>query len=143
MSFQQGENSYDITFICMSTIGLILLIGYIAFAYFVAHKGDFYNNRRWKAAIWLASIFGVVLSASLLLFSIIAIISSAPGKNIFEVIRRMLGVFSFTLAFIIPFVFIVCVGTHHQLKLRLNSDDYLDKIWKDPNKGHKSPIQEI
>ena len=143
MMFQQGENSYDITLLCMSVLGLLLLIGYIAFSYFVTHKGDFYHIRRWKAAIWFAGIFGGILGVPLFLSSVAAIGSASSTKNVFEVIGTTIGGLFSILAFILPFVFMVCIGTHHQLKWWLNSDDYLEKIWKDPNKGHKSPIQDI
>jgi hypothetical protein len=141
--FQQGEKSYDITLLCMSAIGLILLVGYIAFSYFVTHRGDFYHIRRWKASIWLASIFGGILGVPVFLLSIAALIASSSAKNIFEIIGVIIGGFLSIIAFILPFVFMVCIGTHHRLKWWFNSDDYLDKIWKDPNKGYKSPIQDI
>jgi hypothetical protein len=131
----------------MSGIGLILLVGYIAFSYFVTHRGDFYRIRRWKASIWSASIFGCflggILGVPLYLGSTVAIISSSSARNIFGVIGVTIGGFLSLLAFILPFVFMVCLGTHHHLKWWLNSDDYLDKIWKDPNQGHKNPIQDI
>jgi hypothetical protein len=120
MMFQQGENSYDITLLCMSGIGLILLVGYIAFSYFVTHRGDFYRIRRWKASIWSASIFGCflggILGVPLYLGSTVAIISSSSARNIFGVIGVTIGGFLSLLAFILPFVFMVCLGTHHHLK---------------------------
>jgi hypothetical protein len=143
MMFQQGQNSYDITLLCMGAIGFILLIGYVGFSYFVTHKGDFYHNRRWRAAIWIADILGGILGVPMFLFSITAIVNGSSAKSIIEVIGLMIGGLFSILAFILPFVFMVCVGMHHQMKWWLNSDDYLDKIWKDPNKGNKSPIQEI
>ena len=143
MMFQQGENSYDVTLLCMSAIGLILLIGFIAFSYFATHKGDFYRIRRWKAAIWFAGIFGGILGVTFFFFSIAAIDISLSTKNVFEVIITTIGGFFSILAFILPLVFMICIGTHHQLKWWLGSDDFLDKIWNDPNKGHKSPIQDI
>lgn len=143
MMFQQGENSYNTTLLCMSVIGSILLTGFIAFSYFVTHQGDFYHIRRWKAAIWVAGIFGGSLAVPLFLLSSAAISSSSLTKNVFEVIGTTIGGLFSILAFILPFVFMVCIGTHHQLRWWLNSDDYLDRIWKDPNKGHKSPIQDI
>jgi hypothetical protein len=143
MIFQVGKNSYDITLICISSVGVILLVGYAGFAYLVTHSGDFYHVRRWKASLWFASIFGIILSALLIIFSIRPIISSAVERNTFEVIKQVIGMIFTGLTLIIPFLFVVTIGTHHQLKWWLNSDDYLDKVWKDPSKGHKNPIQEL
>ena len=143
MIFQQGGNSYDITLICMSAIGGILFVCYIVFAYLVTHSGDFYHVRRWKAALWFAGIPGVILSVLFIFFSITAIVSNTIGKNTSEIIGQVIGVIFSSLTLIVPFLFLVTIGTHHQLKWWLKSDDYLDKIWKDPNKGYKSPIQEL
>jgi hypothetical protein len=60
-----------------------------------------------------------------------------------EIIGAIVAGFFPTLALIIPPLFAIAWGTHNQLKWWLNTDDFLDKIWKDPNKGHKSPIQEL
>jgi hypothetical protein len=44
---------------------------------------------------------------------------------------------------IIPFTFLFTISTHYQLKWWPDSNIYLDKIWKDPNKESRSPIQDI
>jgi cation transport ATPase len=143
MIFHLGEGSYDITFICVTLVGVILLVIYILFAYRVTHKGDFYQIRRWKASIWLASILTVSMYILLGTFLITLIVINASEKNVYEIIRLMVVGFFTTLIFSIPFQFIISIGTHYKIKWWLDSDDYLDKIWKDPNTGHKSPIREI
>jgi len=143
MIFQLGGNSYDLTLICTSANGVILFVSYVGFAYLVTHSGDFYQARRWKAALWFAGIFGVILSALLIFFSITTIVSSTVERNTYEVIGQVIGAIFSSLTLIVPLLFVTAIGTHHQLKWWLNSADYLDKIWKDPNKGHKSPIQEL
>jgi len=143
MMFGQGGNSYDITLICMRMIGIILFISYVVFAYLVTHRGDFYHIRRWKAALWFAGFPGIILSALLLFSSITMTVGTATGKDPLEVIALVFSVIFSALSLIGPFLFVVTIGTHQQLKWWLNSDDYLDKIWKDPNKGHKNPIQEL
>lgn len=159
MILQQGENTSDVTFICMITNGVILLISYILFAYWVTHKGDFYHIRRWKASIWLASITAAIFWGALLIIPVVLIIiNSSPkniidmiwmksinssAKNIFEFFGLVVGSFLSMFNLVVPLLFIVTLGTYHQLKWWLISDDYLDKIWKDPNKGHKSPIREL
>jgi len=116
------------------------------FAYWVIHRGKFYHIRRWKAAIWSGIIFGIfgIFLFVILSFSILisADISRLSVQNISEVIKLMIGLFLTITFIIIPLIFLVTFGMHHQLKWWLNSDDYLDKIWKDPNKGRKSPIQD-
>ena len=127
----------------MSIVGAILLISYVVFAYLVTHRGDFYQVRRWKAALWFAGLPGVILSAILLFSSITTIVRNSVEKNADELIGSVFGAVFSAFALIVPFLFVVTIGTHHQLKWWLNSDDYLDKLWKDPNKQQKSPIQEL
>jgi hypothetical protein len=115
---------------------------YVGLAYVATHNGDFYQVRRWKAALWFANIFGVILSALFIFFSVTAVGSSAVEKNAYEIIGQIIGVVFSSLTFIVPFLFVVAIGTQRELEWWPDSDDYLDKIWKDPNKGHKSPIQE-
>jgi len=136
-------NSIDVTLVCLNTMGVVLFISYLVFTYLVTHKGDFYHIRRWKAALWVAGIPGVMLSAFLLLPSIPVVVSNSPGKNLFEFIGLIIGAIFSTLVLVTPLLFVIAFGTHYRLKWWLNSDDFLDKIWKDPNKGHKSPIQEL
>ena len=143
MIFQQEGNSYDITLICMSAVGVILFVSFAGFTYLVTHSGDFYHVRRWKASLWFACTFGVILSVLLIIFSIQPIVSNTVERNTYEIIGQVIGVIFSSLTLIIPFLFLITIGIHYQLKWWLNSDDYLDKIWKDPNKGHKSPIQDL
>jgi hypothetical protein len=142
MIIQTGGNSYNLTPICGNAIGIFLLVGYIGFAHLVTHSGDFYHIRRWKASLWFAGIFGVILYAFFIIFSIPTTLGSVE-RITFQAIGQAIGVIISGFTIIIPVLFVSAIGTHHQLRLWLNSDDYLDKIWKDPNKGHKNPIQEI
>jgi hypothetical protein len=92
--------------------------------------------------LWFAGIFGVILYAFFIIFSIPTTLGSVE-RITFQAIGQAIGVIISGFTIIIPVLFVSAIGTHHQLRLWLNSDDYLDKIWKDPNKGHKNPIQEI
>lgn len=157
MLLKQGENSCDITFICLSMIGVILTVSYILFAYWVTHKGDFYHNRRWRGAVLVAGISSILipLSFSLVILSVIlsssksifelygTIIALLSRKNLLEIIGLIIGLFFTFLIIVIPYLYVVTLGIHFRIRRSIDSDDYLDKIWKDPNKGHKSPIQEI
>jgi len=124
-------------------MGMVLLISYFGFAYWVTHKGDFYHIRRWKAALWVAGILGIILFVIPPFSPIPTIISPSSGKNLFEFIGLIVNALFSTLVFVIPLLFVITIGMHHGLKWWLNSDDFLDMIWKDPNKGHKSPIQDL
>src|SRR5512145_558153 len=132
MIFQQGGNSYDITLICMSVIGLVLLISYVVFSYLVTHRGDFYHVRRWKAAIWCGGAFGLIGSILLIILLVTSTDSKAVEKSTCEVVEQVIGWIVFNLILFIPFLFMVTIGMYYQLTRWLNSDDYLDKIWKDP-----------
>jgi hypothetical protein len=133
-------NSVDVSLLCVNVIGIVLLIGYLVFAYLVTHKGDFYYVRRWKFALWVANIIGLVLLALFLFPSINLISSNSIQGSLFGI---AVSAFLSTLTYIIPFLYVVVIGVHYQLKWWLNSDDFLDKIWKDPNKRHKSPVQDL
>ena len=159
MIFQQGESSFYITIICLCAIGAIFLFSYVLFAYIVTHKGDFYQIRRWKGAILFAGIFSLIFTIILLFVIIISLDTNSSAKYLVELFRLIFGlllkecifevimlIFSilFTyLTLIIPFQFMVTLGIHFQLKRWYPSDDYLDKIWEDPNKGHRSPIRDV
>jgi hypothetical protein len=127
----------------MTIIGIVLLIGYFVFAYLVTHRSDFYHARRWKFALAVTNILGLVILAILIFPSLTTIFNKSPGINIIELFGLAIGTILYDLTFIIPFLFIVAIGTHYQLKWWLNSDDFLDRLWKDPNKRHKSPIQDL
>ncbi len=143
MPLQQVERFYDLTLVCFTIAGLTLLAGYIAFAHFVTHRGDFYHRRRWKTAIWFAVVPTVIVSGILLYLSIVDDIGTWTSRNMLDRAGSIIESVMSTLALVIPLLFVLTWGAHHQLKWWFNSDDYLDKIWKDPSKGHKSPVQEI
>ncbi len=141
--FPQEGSTYDVTGICVGTVDFILLAIYIAFAYLATHRGDFYEVRRWKAAIWAACIFGAVMLAFILGLSTFPLIAGGLLKDLLEIGRLILIVTLLAACVIVPSMFLVTWGVHRRLKWWLDSDDFLDKIWKDPDKGHRSPIQEI
>ncbi len=150
--FPQAGNTYDLIGICVGTVDFILLAIYVGFAYLATHRGDFYEVRRWKAAIWAACIFGAVvlavfLGAVMLAFilnvSTLSLIAGGLRKDSVAVGSMMLIVALPAVCLITLSMFLVTWGVHRRLKWWLDSDDFLDKIWKDPNKGHRSPIQEI
>ena len=136
-------NSVDVTLLCVNIIGIVLLIGYAVFAYLVTHKGDFYHIRRWKFALWVANILGLVLLAIFLFPSITTILSNSSEQNTIDLIGLVLSAILSALTYIIPFLFIIAFGTHYRVKWWLTSDDFLDRLWKDPNKGRKSPVQDL
>jgi hypothetical protein len=136
-------NTIDGNLICLSGMGIVLFLAYAAFAYMVTHQKDFYQSRRWKAALWFTTISGVIVFVFLMVASVSSMASDLAKKSVFEIIGSLIGAFFSMLALVMPPLFFIAWGTHHQLKWWLNSDDFLDKIWKDPNKGHKSPVQEM
>jgi uncharacterized membrane protein YesL len=136
-------NAVDVTLLCMNIIGIVLFIGYAVFAYLVTHKGGFYQIRRWKFGLWVANILGLVLLAIFLFPSIRTILSNSSEQNTIDLIGLVISAILSALIYIIPFLFIIACGTHYQLKWWLTSDDFLDRLWKDPNKGHKSPVQDL
>lgn len=141
MPFQDGQNPNVASYLCCNSIGVVLLIGYIVFCYLVTHNGNFYQIRRWKAGIWLANISNIFLV--LVMFVSFKPLANSSSLNIFQVIGKILEFLLSTLSINMLFIFNVTIGFQYQLKWSLNSDDYLDIIWKDPNKGHKSPIQDL
>ncbi len=124
-------------------MGILLLVGYLGFAYFATHNGDFYHNRRWKAAIWFSAVPTSLGASILVYFSVASSLNVLGSKSALEIAGVIVMAVMSTLVLAVPFLFFVTWGMHHQLKWWFNSDDYLDKIWKDPNRGHKSPIQEL
>lgn len=143
MVFQIGQNSYDITYICVSAAGIFSLASYIGFIYISTHNGDFYRIRRWKAASWVSIIPSIILLVFLLFVSTKSVLNNSPAQSIFELLGLIVGIFFSTIALITPFTFVFTLGTHYQLKWWPSSETYLNKIWEDPNKKHKSPIQDI
>jgi hypothetical protein len=139
--FQDAQNPDIANYFCWNALGIVLLIGYIVFCYLITHKGNFYQIRRWKASFWLATIFNIgILSV---MFAVFKPLANNSSLNIFQVVGSILEFLLSTLTINIPFTFMATIGTQHQLKWWMNSDDYLDKVWKDPNKRHKSPIQDL
>jgi len=137
----EQQTPSNTNYFCWNTFGVILLISYIIFCFSVTRKGGFYEIRRWKASIWFALITDVLLWLYLLLF--FEPVKSNIPSNYYELIVAIPNFLILTLAIHMSFLFIATIGTHFELKRWLNSDDYLDKIWKDPNKARKSPIQEL
>lgn len=146
--FYQGQEPTDITAYCFGFAGIVMLTVYAVFVGYMTQHGDFYQKRRWKASI-LAAILSSALFIVVILISLsIPIIGQFLKKPapLFEHEIRPTGYLYFELISILlvcwmSFMFIVTFGTHYRLKWWLNSDDFLDKIWKDPDKNRKSPIQ--
>ena len=115
----------------------VLLLGYVIFAYFVTRKADFYKARRWRAAILISVISGFLITA---LICIPLLLSSydTSTKSIILNFDSMIATVICALAFVIPFMFLITVTSYSRLAW---SDYLLDKLWKDPNEGKKSPIQ--
>jgi hypothetical protein len=134
-----------------ASIGCISLAVYAYFAYYVTRNGDFYKVRRWKAAIWTALLSIVILLSLFAFVGILGIISTIienPTISFGTIIKdffQMLKLASFELIVLSPclahILFVITIGTYYRLKGWLQSDDYLDKIWKDPNRGKRSPLQ--
>jgi hypothetical protein len=140
------QGATDISLIVFGGCGLVLSVVYVVFAFLVTRQSNFYKARRWKAAVGLAvlpSVFVVVMitAVSVVSSGMTFIRDFASGGTSF---LQLLGwVFEYLVYWslcLTPFWFIVTLGTYYRLTGWMNSDDYLDKIWKDPNQGHKSPI---
>lgn len=140
---QHPWTGYDLTAICANAGGLVLLVSYIGFAYLVTHSGDFYRRRRWKAAVWFAGVPTGIASLVLLYLTIAPGFDAWSSKSIVAIAGLVSKAALPILSLAIPLLLIITWGTHQQLKWWLNSDDFLDKIWKDPNKDHKNPVQDI
>jgi len=123
--------------LCLGIGELALLLVYVIFAYSVTHSDDFYQARRWKAAILISIISGIlilVMICTLIFLFSYDEITKVRTMNLDSLIVTV----TFTLAFVIPLMFIITVASYNRL---VWSDDLLDKIWNDPSKGKKSPIQ--
>ncbi len=141
--FQQARNSFDVSGICLGTVGFILLVGYVVFAFLVTHRGDFYQIRRWKAAICFSSISMALILVVVVYIFVTPGFSAWSSESMVEIAGHILGTLMATLVFIVPVLFAATWKIWDQLRWSVQADDFLDKIWKDPNKEHRSPIQEI
>ncbi len=148
VQIQNGSN-----FVGLACIGSFLLASYSLFAFYVTRHGDFYMIRRWRAAIW-TSLFSTILFLVIFNICVVGVIginspilkypnllSGTLVKNIFLILKFSLDLLIVFLPCLTIFLFIITIGTYYRLKWWLNSDDFLDKLWKDPNKNRKSPIQ--
>jgi hypothetical protein len=63
-------------------MGVALFLSYVAFAYLVTHNGNFYHVRRWKAALWITNILGVILLVFFLIVSLSTATSVLPKKSV-------------------------------------------------------------
>jgi hypothetical protein len=134
-------------------IGLISLASYTFFAALITRQGDFYRIRRWKAAICCALIGAVIaVVIAVFCFALIVLKNSSflqnPDflaeinlENVFQFLFSISKAFLTLAPCLTTMLFVVTFGTYSRLKWWLNSDDYLDKIWKDPNRNKKSPVQ--
>ena len=123
--------------LCLGIGELALLLVYVIFDYSVTHSDDFYQARRWKAAILISIISGIlilVMICTLIFLFSYDEITKVRTMNLDSLIVTV----TFTLAFVIPLMFIITVASYNRL---VWSDDLLDKIRNDPSKGKKSPIQ--
>ena len=134
-------NAIDVTSLCWSTLGIVLFVGYLRFAHSVTQRGDFYHGRRWKAALWFAGVPCLILFVIFLLSSITATFSNPSGKDTIDLIEFVIVAVLTRLAYMIPVLLVMTIGIHYSLKWWRNSDDFLDKIWKDPTKGQKNLVQ--
>ena len=145
----------DTNLIISAGTGGVFLFIYLLFAFYVTRHGNFYKIRRWKAAIWV-SLLSVILPVAIISISIGGTFEmNSPllkspnlffGTYVVNLLQWLKSTIQKLLVFLpclTPFLFVVTIGTYYQLKWWLDSDDYLDKIWKDPNRNNKSPIQWI
>ncbi len=143
------QEPVDITPFCCGSLGITLLVGYIVFAFSVTRHGDFYQVRRWKASILAAvisSILFIIGYFAAFAVPILGALFTNPDllfnmKIDKQFLTGYLELILFGLVILMPFMFIGTLGTYYRLKQWLTSDDFLDTIWKDPNKNKKSPIQ--
>ncbi len=141
--FQQAGNSFDVTGICLGIVGLVLLTGYIAFAALVTHRGNFYQARRWKGAILISSIPMVPVLGVLAYLFIVPNWRAWSSEGVVQIAGHIVQTVMAALALIAPVLFPATWKTWDRLRWSVQAEDFLDKIWKDPNKGHRSPFQEI
>ena len=140
----------SIFLICM---GLILLSSYLLFAIYITRHGDYYKIRRWKAAIWI-SLISAFLFAGLVIITIegYIVLNSPLSQNpilLLETIantyiqsfKTIIGLLFASSFCLVPYLFMVTLGVYYKLKWWFGSDDLLDKIWKDPKRPIRSPLQ--
>jgi hypothetical protein len=135
-------NAIDVSSLVWSALGLVLFIGYFRFADSVIHQGNFYQARRWKAALWFTGVPGLILLTIFPLTSIPAIFNDSSGRDTIDLIESVIVITLSTLSWIIPVLFVITVATYSLLKWWRNSDALLDKIWKDPDNRQKNHVQD-
>jgi hypothetical protein len=121
-------------YLCLGIGEFILLVIYAVFAYLGSRRDNFYQARRWKAAVWTSILIGFLIPLGICTMEILSAYKDSITLNSDSLIATV----GLTLALVIPLMFIITISTYNRLAW---SDDLLDKIWKDPNKGKKSPIQ--
>lgn len=136
----------NITMICLSITGIIFSIIYVVLAYFVTQKGDFYQNRHWKASILVAVICSLIVTLCGFVFLALLFLRQyfEIKVDVFEILlyARLMFLCIYVM-FFIPYLFVITIGIYFRLGRQIDMDDILDKIWQDPNIGYKSPIQDI
>lgn len=127
-----------------SVFGGIILVLYGLFVFVVIKQGDFYAARRWKAAAWAAVLSVVFFEGVLAVITFTLLLSGSHDLSF----RAALGIASQSLISVLlllpclgPLLFVITIGTYYRLKHWLDSDRFLDRIWDDPNKGRRTPIQ--
>ncbi len=125
--------------ICTGAIGLIFIILYAFFAYYVTHHGYFYQIRRWKFAILINTI---LLGAFFGIFCIWMIYSNAGNstEDLFNGLWKSIPAFLTLVVCFIPMLFLSIIGTYNSLKW-MDGDRFLEKIWKTPPGQEKGPIE--
>jgi hypothetical protein len=123
--------------LCIGIGEFILLIVYVIFAYLGSRRDNFYQARRWKAAVWISIISGFLILAMICAPAIIFTYNDFVETSTLH-LDSIFASITLILVFVLPLMFIITLSTYNRLAW---SDDLLDKIWKDPNKGNKSPIQ--
>jgi hypothetical protein len=123
------------TILCLGIPEFILLAIYAIFVYLGSRRDNFYQARRWKAAVWSSIIMGFLVPSGICIF---AILGADKDSKTLDFISMVAAIVLLTLPLVIPLMFINTISTYYGLAW---SDNILDKIWKDPNKKNKSPIQ--
>jgi hypothetical protein len=143
----------EINIVFCGGIGLLLLVSYLLFAFYITRHGDFYQIRRWKAAIWSSVLMSVLFVVIMIIMFVAIFVFSSPllqnpvllfetiDENYFQIYTGIIAAFLGFFPCLTPYLFLTTIAIHYKITLWLTSDDFLDKIWKDPNRGHKSPIQ--
>jgi hypothetical protein len=123
--------------LCLGIGEFILLVVYAIFACLGSRRDNFYQARRWKAAVWISIISGFFILAMICVPTIIFTYNDFVETTTLN-LDYIYATITLVLAFVLPLMFIITLSTYNRL---VWSDDLLDKIRKDPNKGNKSPIQ--